>query len=304
MQRLDELRSSRQERREEGGRLVIEEPGNRTIIRDGDRMIIRHDENERFRRSYGGANLEQRRDRDREVIIVRQQGGEEIVTERDFDGNLIRRFRRDPGGREVILIDNGWERRDGRPRGVLARDVIELAPPEITIPREEYVVEVEDASQDDLYAAFTAPPVARIDRRYTLDEIRQSQPLRERVRRVDVDTITFETGSWSLPEDQVNALTGIGQALGAALQRNPNEIFLIEGYTDAVGDAQDNLSLSDRRAETVATILTQSFGIPAENLTTQGYGEQYLKVNTEGPERENRRVTLRRITPLLQGAQQ
>jgi outer membrane protein OmpA-like peptidoglycan-associated protein len=32
---------------------------------------------------------------------------------------------------------------------------------------------------------------------------------------------------------------------------------------------------------------------------TQGYGEQYLKVPTEEPERENRRVTVRRITPLV-----
>ncbi|MFL5115868.1 MAG: OmpA family protein, partial [Microvirga sp.] len=66
----------------------------------------------------------------------------------------------------------------------------------------------------------------------------------------------------------------------------------------------DNLTLSDRRAETIATILTERFQIPAENLTTQGYGEQYLKVATEAAERENRRVTLRRITPLLQGQNQ
>ena len=78
----------------------------------------------------------------------------------------------------------------------------------------------------------------------------------------------------------------------------------MEGHTDAVGSDEDNLTLSDRRAETVATILTQQFQIPAENLTTQGYGEQYLKVNTQGPEQENRRVTLRRITPLLQGQNQ
>jgi len=41
--------------------------------------------------------------------------------------------------------------------------------------------------------------------------------------------------------------------------------------------------------------------VPAENLTTQGYGEQYLKVPTPGPERANRRVTAQRITPLLTG---
>ena len=58
------------------------------------------------------------------------------------------------------------------------------------------------------------------------------------------------------------------------------------------------------RAETVATILTERFQIPAENLTTQGYGEQYLKVDTQTPERQNRRVAMRRITPLLQGQNQ
>jgi OmpA-OmpF porin, OOP family len=41
--------------------------------------------------------------------------------------------------------------------------------------------------------------------------------------------------------------------------------------------------------------------VPPENLTTQGYGEQHLKVPTDGPERANRRVTARRITPLLSG---
>ena len=38
--------------------------------------------------------------------------------------------------------------------------------------------------------------------------------------------------------------------------------------------------------------------MPPENLVTQGYGEQYLKVDTQGPE-ENRRVAVRRITPLI-----
>ena len=81
-------------------------------------------------------------------------------------------------------------------------------------------------------------------------------------------------------------------------------MFLIEGHTDAVGSDDDNLSLSDRRAEAVALALSQQFQVPAENLTTQGYGEQYLKVPTQGPERLNRRVTVRRITPLLTGQNQ
>jgi hypothetical protein len=46
-------------------------------------------------------------------------------------------------------------------------------------------------------------------------------------------------------------------------------------------------------------VLTEQFRVPAKNLTTQGYGEQYLKVPTQDPDRANRRVTVRRITPLL-----
>jgi outer membrane protein OmpA-like peptidoglycan-associated protein len=97
-------------------------------------------------------------------------------------------------------------------------------------------------------------------------------------------------------------MSGVAQAILAALRQNPNEVFLVEGHTDAVGADVDNLTLSDRRAETVATILTERFNVPAENLTTQGYGEQYLKVATEAAEQENRRATIRRITPLLTGA--
>jgi outer membrane protein OmpA-like peptidoglycan-associated protein len=305
--RIEDLRNQRRQRLEDGGRrVIIEEPGNRTIIREGDRVIIRHDETERFRRTYRDADVRvERRGADEEVTVVRRPDGTEIVTVRDEDGNLIRRIRREPAGREVVLIENrSADFRQGGPRqgyGFIREDVVRLPPPAVRIPRDEYIVEVERASQDDLVEAFTAPPVERIERAYTLDEVRQSQPLRERMRRVDLDTITFEFGSWTLPEEQIGAMTGIAQAVRKALADNPNEVFLVEGHTDAVGADEDNLTLSDRRAETVATILTQRFDIPAENLTTQGYGEQYLKVNTQEPERQNRRVTLRRITPLLQG---
>ncbi|MDA4630148.1 hypothetical protein NZA98_03305 [Escherichia coli] len=35
-------------------------------------------------------------------------------------------------------------------------------------------------------------------------------------------------------------------------------------------------------------------------MATQGYGERYLKIKTDGPEQQNRRVAIRRITPLVQ----
>ncbi|WP_210330902.1 OmpA family protein [Microvirga terrestris] len=303
--RIEDLRRERRERRE-GGRVIIEEPGNRTIVRQGNEVIIRSDETERFRRTYRDADIRvERRGGNEEVTIVRRPDGSEILTVRDEDGNLIRRVRREPAGREVVLIENrrsGIERRPGY--GYMEEEVVRLPPPNVRIPRERYIVETERASRADIVEAFTAPPVERVERAYTLDEIRRSQPLRQRMPRVDLDTITFEFGSWELPPDQIDQLRVIAEGLREAISRNPNEIFLVEGHTDAVGADEDNLTLSDRRAETIATILTQRFQIPAENLTTQGYGEQYLKVTTEAPEQQNRRVTLRRITPLLQGQNQ
>jgi hypothetical protein len=76
---------------------------------------------------------------------------------------------------------------------------------------------------------------------------------------------------------------------------------MIEGHTDAVGSEEDNLTLSDRRAQSVAEILTVEYGVAPENLITQGYGEEQLKIPTDGPERLNRRITVRRIGPLLNG---
>jgi outer membrane protein OmpA-like peptidoglycan-associated protein len=90
--------------------------------------------------------------------------------------------------------------------------------------------------------------------------------------------------------------------MGDLLAENPGELFLIEGHTDAVGSAASNLSLSDRRAESVALALTEYFDIPPENMVVQGYGESELLVETQADERLNRRVGVRLISPLMRTA--
>lgn len=279
------------ERREEreGDRVVIREKGDRTIIREGDRTIIRHDEDDRLRRF--GHDVRTERRGDETVTIINRPNGVQIVTYTDRDGRLLRRVRRDHG-RDIVLIDNRYDRPD--------YDVyVELPPVRLDIPEDEYIVEADRASYDDIRGALIAPPVAPIEQSYTLDQVRRSVSLRERVRSVDLNTINFAFGDWHVPDSQVDQLDNIAKALKAIIDDNPDEVFLIEGHTDAVGSEIDNLSLSDRRAEEVAAALTQDYQIPPENLVTQGYGEQYLKVDTEEANAENRRVVVRRITPLL-----
>jgi outer membrane protein OmpA-like peptidoglycan-associated protein len=103
--------------------------------------------------------------------------------------------------------------------------------------------------------------------------------------------------------DQARALEELAAAINELIDRNPEEMVMIEGHTDLVGSEVYNAALSDRRAEAVAIALTDYFDVPPENLVTQGYGESYPKIDTEGPERENRRVAVRRITPLIGSAQ-
>lgn len=260
----------------------------------GGRSFIRHSEVDRFR--IGARNVQvQQRGAETRTIVVRPDGTQ-IITVTGRDGQLLRRIRRDARGREIIIIDNTFR----GPRG-FGGFFVTLPPPIIRIPQERYIVEYDDAPPDLIYQTLIAPPVERIERRYTLDEVRYSPSVRDRMPRIDVNTVTFETGSWEITPDQAAKLQRIADGINQAIARNPREVFLIEGHTDAVGSEEDNLSLSDRRAEAVAAILTEQFQVPAENLTSQGYGEQYLKVPTDGPELANRRVSLRRITPLLTG---
>ncbi|HVV41257.1 MAG TPA: OmpA family protein [Nitrobacter sp.] len=276
---------------DQGGRKVFTEPGRVIVVDPSGQAFVRHNEVDRFR--FGARDIHESRDgRDMRTVIGRPDGTQ-IINITDPDGRLLRRIRRGVDGREVIIIDNDYSR--------TSNFYVDLPPPVIRIPRDRYIVEAERAPPDVIYQTLLAPPVEAIDRRFTLQEIRYSPSVRQLMPSIDLDTINFDTGSWDIGPAQADKLRVIADGINRAVSRNPREVFLIEGHTDAVGNDIDNLSLSDRRAESVANLLTQQFQVPPENLVTQGYGEQYLKVQTDGPSRENRRVTVRRITPLLDG---
>ena len=224
---MDDFRGERRES-QEGGRTVITEPG-RIIVRDpGGQSFIRHNEVDRFR--YGARDIRtQQVGNDTRTIVIRPDGTQ-IITVNDRDGQLLRRIRRDERGREIIIIDNSYR----GPRAV-GGFYVDLPPPVIRIPYDRYIVDAEDAPPDLIYDTMMAPPVERIDRRYSLDEIRYSPSVRQRMPSIDLDSINFETGSWEIPPDQASKLQAIADGLNRAIARNPREVFLIEGHTDAVG---------------------------------------------------------------------
>ncbi|MEZ2329071.1 OmpA family protein [Mesorhizobium sp. RCC_202] len=285
------------DRRRPKGADVLKQFGDRVIIQFNNQTFVESNEAPRLTRGAKDVYYEDLSGgRSRET--VERGNGVRVVTIRNRYGDVIQRSRVMPDGREYILsyVDERQDRDDGDWRD----PGDDLPPMRLTIPRRDYILDSEDVeSDDDYYNFLEQPPVEKVQRLYSIDEVKRSARVRDIARRIDLDTLNFDFGSATISDTEVQKLDGVANAMEKLLKKNPAETFLIEGHTDAVGTPDANLALSDRRAESVAEALTNAFGIPAENLTTQGYGEEYLKVNTQAPNRENRRVAIRRITSLV-----
>lgn len=219
--------------------------------------------------------------------IVTREDGSKVVTIRDADLRVLRRTLIAADGKSTMLID---DTADVRPVDVAS--LPEPAPVQTTTGT---------LSEDELRAALQRE--SSIDRRFTLGQIRNIPEVRALVAPVNIDAITFDTGSAAINPSQAQQLASLGRVIQDAVAKNPREVFMIEGHTDTVGAGAMNLALSDRRAESVALALSEYFDVPPENMVVQGYGEQFLKVRAEGDIRANRRASVRRITDLLQTAQ-
>ncbi|WP_244498111.1 OmpA family protein, partial [Ensifer sp. Root231] len=275
---------------------VVERIDDRVVLGVGDQFFVRGDDRPRLRRDSEETYYDQlARGRVRETIV--RPGGYRIVTVYDRYGNILQRSRVDSDGNEYVLMYAPEYQEERRPAIV---DVgYELPPMRLAIPVDDYIVDYAEEPDRDYYEFLSEPPVERVERVYTIDEVRNSARLRDKVRRIDLDTIHFVTASAEVSMSQAKTLRKVADAMQKVLDKDPGETFFIEGHTDAVGSDRSNLVLSDERAESVAVLLTEVYGIPAENLVTQGYGERFLKIRTQEPEEENRRVTIRRVTPLV-----
>ena len=111
--------------------------------------------------------------------------------------------------------------------------------------------------------------------------------------------IPFDAGS-AHPKPEAKAVL---YDLGAALRQilaNPeskNAAFLIEGHTDATGSAEQNLVLSEQRADRVRQVLTDNFGVPRQRLAVMPYGQTRPLSRGSKPadHARNRRVEVVRI---------
>jgi outer membrane protein OmpA-like peptidoglycan-associated protein len=91
----------------------------------------------------------------------------------------------------------------------------------------------------------------------------------------------IQSGNFALLDKIVNAIKSF-----------PNPDVVVSGHTDSMGGTMDNLELSQRRADTVASFLEKVGGIDRNKLTAIGYGESRPVANneTEQGRKSNRRI--------------
>ena len=269
---------------------VVSNSGDRVVVqRDGELRVLKNDD---VLLRQPGAQVATRTFEDGSTLTtVTRQDGSIVTTIRANDGTVLRRTLTTVDGTQIALIDD---------LDVTAAPVdVATLPP---VPREVPADSVALTDQAALEAALTANLLANTGRTYSLEQVREIRQVRALAPQVQLATITFETGSAAIQPSQAEQLAALGGAIRQIVANDPSAVFLVEGHTDAVGDAGYNLALSDRRAETVALALSQYFQVPPENLVTQGYGERFLKIDTQAGERENRRAAVRNITNLLQNS--
>lgn len=272
------LNNNRQVALSTDDRVVVTRP-------DGSQEVIK-DEVALLRQPGSTVTTEEFDDGSSRTVVTRPDGSK-VVTIRDADLRVLRRTLVSADGTTTQLID----------------DTATVAPVDVTTLPAPAPVSTDGTSMDEAALRAALQRESGIDRRFTLGQIRNIPEVRALVAPVNIDAITFDTGSAAISPDNARQLSSLGQVISDAVAQNPREIFLIEGHTDTVGDDAMNLALSDRRAESVALALSEYFDVPPENLVVQGYGEQFLRVRAEGDIRENRRASVRRITELLQTAE-
>lgn len=101
--------------------------------------------------------------------------------------------------------------------------------------------------------------------------------------------VAFENNSFTVTADSYREIDQVAQFM----QEYPLTRVVLAGHTDSTGSASYNQTLSLKRAQAVARLLTTHFGINAKRIETVGYGESQPLYPNDTPENRaaNRRVT-------------
>jgi outer membrane protein OmpA-like peptidoglycan-associated protein len=103
------------------------------------------------------------------------------------------------------------------------------------------------------------------------------------------NALLFDSNALALNDDGERILS----AIAPTLRRYDHTIVYIDGHTDTTGTAEQNMTVSRKRAYEVGGALVRD-GVPLARLQARGYGETMLKVKTADKvsEPRNRRIEI------------
>jgi len=106
--------------------------------------------------------------------------------------------------------------------------------------------------------------------------------------------IFFGTNQWQVKNKYLPDLDSLVQLLEAY----PNWKVSIEGYADAVGEAEDNLRLSEKRVDAVVQLLLKK-GVNSDQLARLYFGESLASQDTQVADEDSDRKVVFRLSGIL-----
>jgi len=142
-------------------------------------------------------------------------------------------------------------------------------------------------AQMDVIGGATAAPALAVTKSTRVDASGIGATLRADGVAI-LDDVVFDTGSASLADQKFLSLEALAQHLAAA----PGDTVALVGHTDAEGELEPNVVLSEARAEAVRQYLIAKLGVPEDQVAARGIGflaPRASNLTSEG-RAQNRRV--------------
>ncbi len=104
-------------------------------------------------------------------------------------------------------------------------------------------------------------------------------------------SLLFNLNSWKLKPEAQKTLSTVYDTFNKSKDKD----LIIEGHTCSIGKEKNNLELSKKRAQSVASFLKKTKGIPEQHIHIKHYGESSPIASNATPEgrEKNRRVAIR-----------
>jgi outer membrane protein OmpA-like peptidoglycan-associated protein len=190
---------------------------------------------------------------------------------------IVTNFKGKPLSNEIIMLMNE------KTKAVYKVNTDQGGKFEVLVPvNATYSLKYKNFTMDMDYSKMTVPA----DKDATYDVQIKIDPPKEFV----LDNVYFDNGKAILKPASFKALNDLAEIL-----KIKNSMLIeIQGHTDNVGSEEDNMKLSQARAEEVRKYLIQK-GIPENRLTAKGYGPTMpiADNSTEQGKAKNRRTSVK-----------